>query len=476
MAELGLQSNSKLGPHHIAVGHNTRRTRVNLLKLKQTTIQTILLKMHPSIALQAAERELEGETRPGSSKGDDDDRRWQEMQLRRPATFIHFAPRWHQQRRTMTGVLAGYFDPPPGRNVPLPTIPGAQLLLARTAAPAVTEEELERMELENRKRRRGRPAHSKRGQEVVTITDLIDQSQYGADHTAGVVVAEDPRRGGRTGREPSATNRSSSRSRSDSPLTTDFKGVSDESTPPLTPMSSRSEGSYRLLSDEEKANLAKNKNKADGKKAKRSSNKPLPIDEALIAEIREIVSTGKNAARGGNGTGENLAGTNAGGNSSASKKRKFAEMERSLQRARGAPNPASNATPMTQEQKDQAAEQQRQRRKSRPGWKGWVEVEGSPEPMTKLINLDFPIETLEKRTRSGKIVPPSGDSGVAPTSARIAGRGRARPSIPRSSTGASSTPAPIASSEGGGSVDGPLGAISGNTVSVSVNGGSGAEV
>jgi hypothetical protein len=426
--------------------------------------------MHPSIALQAAERELERESQSGSSKGDDDDKRWQEIQLQRPAPFIHFAPRWHQQRRTMTGVLAGYFDPPPGRNQPLPTIPGAQHLLARTAAPAVTEEELERMELENRKRRRGRTGHPKRGREVVDITDLIDPNHDGADLATGVVVAEDPGRGGRSGRGRSATNHSSSRSRSDSPLTTDFKVVSDESTPPLTPMSSRSEGSFRLLSEEEKANLAKNKKKADGKKVKRPSDKPLTFDEALMAEIRDIVSTGKNAARGGNGTGENLAAANASGNSSTGKKRKFAEMERSLQRARGAPNLASSATPQTKGQKDQAMEQQQQRRKSRPGWKGWVEVEGSPEPMTKLINLDFPIETLEKRTRSGKVVPPSGDSGVVRGARRVR-----RPFDPRSSTEASSTPAPAASSEGG-SVEGPLGAISGNTASVTTDGNGGAEV
>jgi len=34
------------------------------------------------------------------------------------------------------------------------------------------------------------------------------------------------------------------------------------------------------------------------------------------------------------------------------------------------------------------------------GWKGWVE--GSPEPSTKLINLDAVPILRERRTRSGK--------------------------------------------------------------------------
>ncbi|CAG8565100.1 11095_t:CDS:1 [Acaulospora colombiana] len=72
-----------------------------------------------------------------------------------------------------------------------------------------------------------------------------------------------------------------------------------------------------------------------------------------------------------------------------------------------------------------------QRRKSRPGWKGWVEVEGSPEPKDKLINLDFPVETLETRTRSGKILPPHELSRVRKAS-----------TAKSSSTGASNTPAP----------------------------------
>ena len=422
--------------------------------------------MHPSIALQAAELELEREkSQPGRSKGDDDDQRWRE-QLKRPATFIHFGPRWHQQRRTMTGVLAGYFDPPFGRNQPLPTIPGAQHLLARTAAPAVTEEELERMESENRKRRRGKTGHPKRGREAVEITNLTHPNSDDADPTADVVVAEDPRRG-RSGRGRSATNRSSSRSRSDSPLTTDFKLDSDESTPPLTPMSFRSEGSLRLLPDEEKA---RSKNKADNKKSKYSSEKTLSFDEALMAEIRDIVSSGKHKASAA-GAGEKSAGANSSGNNSTGKKRKFSEVERPLQRGRGAPTPASSTTPQTQQQKGQMAEKPQQRRKSRPGWKGWVEVEGSPEPMTKLINLDFPIETLENRTRSGKVK--SNDSVVGSVTMR---RGRTRPSEPRSSTAASGTPAPAASSEGGGSGEGPLGAISGNTPSVSGDRTVGAEV
>jgi hypothetical protein len=45
----------------------------------------------------------------------------------------------------------------------------------------------------------------------------------------------------------------------------------------------------------------------------------------------------------------------------------------------------------------------RSKKKSRKGWKGWIELESSPEPNPKgtLIKLDEPV-LMERKTRSGK--------------------------------------------------------------------------
>jgi hypothetical protein len=84
------------------------------------------------------------------------------------------------------------------------------------------------------------------------------------------------------------------------------------------------------------------------------------------------------------------SGTTVPSENKTGKKRKASEMEQPMQRQR------QHTTAVPQGRKT----------KVRPGWKGWVEVEGSPEPKDKLINLDFPVPTLEKRTRSGKVAPP----------------------------------------------------------------------
>lgn len=44
----------------------------------------------------------------------------------------------------------------------------------------------------------------------------------------------------------------------------------------------------------------------------------------------------------------------------------------------------------------------KRRTAARKGWKGWAEVEGSPEPSERLISLDIPPVLQERRTRSGK--------------------------------------------------------------------------
>lgn len=333
--------------------------------------------MHPSIALQVAERELQEESA-----------QLPQTYQPPPPPFLHFAPRWHQRRRTMTGVLAGYFDLPP-RPEPLPILPGAQALLARTSAPAVSDEELIRLENE-RKRREALLA--KRGRALTTKPRRRETDTF-----ADVVVSDAKR----------VHNRSSSRS--DSPLT-DFKVLSDESTPPLTPMSAKSDNPFQeaLRSTGEK-------------------NGDYPY--SFTVRIQPPTAASKPTAPRQPTT-----------NSTAGKSKESENKERSENKD-GRKRKREETPP---KQTNGALEPIQQRRKSRPGWKGWVEVEGSPEPRTKLINLDSPIEVLGKRTRSGKVAP-------TPTNTLSV---RSRKTSTVSGSVASSTPAPT---------DGPLGIVSGNS-------------
>jgi hypothetical protein len=314
--------------------------------------------MHPSIALQAAERELQEEEGiiPVAIHPP-------------PPTFLHFGPRWHQVRRTSTGVLAGYFDQP-NRNKPLPIIPGAQHLLARTAAPALSEAEINRIERE-RKRLEAGNANS-------TRPNVNKPKGHAADQLPGVVVANSKR----------PPNRSSTRS--DSPLT-DARVLSDDSSPPLTPMTSRSEISRQ---EDNRGNV---KRRGDPERTK-------------AAQEEKSSLRGKSASR----TTKPARSTKDATDTRTGLKRKISEVDRSEE------NSKSGAKPIAQ------------RRKSRPGWKGWVEVEGSPEPKDKLINLDFPVETLETRTRSGKLIQ---NDAIPP-------RVRKTSTAKSSSRGASNTPAP----------------------------------
>ena len=76
--------------------------------------------MHPNDALASAEREILAE-RPAPA-------------VRRPPppAFLHFAPRDHAKRRSMTSVLTGYFDFQPSLP-PIPRYPD-MTRLARTKA------------------------------------------------------------------------------------------------------------------------------------------------------------------------------------------------------------------------------------------------------------------------------------------------------------------------------------------------------
>lgn len=329
--------------------------------------------MHPSIALQVAERELqeEGQAIPGDLPAP-------------PPLFLHFAPRWHQKRRTMTGVLAGYFDQPK-HNPPLPILPGVQDLLARTAEPAMTEDELNRLESE---RRRAEAISGKRGR-----PNMARSKRRDADIGSGVVVADSKR------------PRNQSSTRSDSPLT-ELKILSEESSPPLTPTSSKSD--YSLQEDLRLAGEKKGK-----------PSYPFTVRVSVTAAAKPTAA--KAAKSGIIASSENKAG----------KKRKASEMEQPMQRQR------QHTTAVAQGQKT----------KVRPGWKGWVEVEGSPEPKDKLINLDFPVPTLEKRTRSGKVAP-----AIAPLPNRSRKASTAKSST-RATTEVSETPAP------GSAVESSLGSI-----------------
>ena len=81
--------------------------------------------MHPNDALASAEREILAE-RPAPA-------------ARRPLApaFLHFAPRDHGKRRSMTSVLTGYFDFQPSLP-PIPRYPDITRL-ARTKASKMTE-------------------------------------------------------------------------------------------------------------------------------------------------------------------------------------------------------------------------------------------------------------------------------------------------------------------------------------------------
>jgi hypothetical protein len=81
--------------------------------------------MHPNDALASAEREILAE-RPAPA-------------ARRPPppAFLHFAPRDHGKRRSMTSVLTGYFDFQPSLP-PIPRYPDVARL-ARTKASKLAE-------------------------------------------------------------------------------------------------------------------------------------------------------------------------------------------------------------------------------------------------------------------------------------------------------------------------------------------------
>jgi hypothetical protein len=81
--------------------------------------------MHPNDALASAERENLAE-RPAPA-----------ARLPPPPAFLHFAPRDHGRRRSMTAVLTGYFDFQPSLP-PIPRYPDATRL-ARTKASKMAE-------------------------------------------------------------------------------------------------------------------------------------------------------------------------------------------------------------------------------------------------------------------------------------------------------------------------------------------------
>jgi hypothetical protein len=213
------------------------------------------------------------------------------------------------------------------------------------------------------------------------------------DIAASVIVADSKR------------SRNQSSTRSDSPLT-ELKILSEESSPPLTPTSSKSD--YSLQDDPRLVGEKKGK-----------PTYPFTVRVSVTTAAKPTAA--KVAKSGTTAPLENKTG----------KKRKASEMEQPMQRQR------QHTTAVAQGQKP----------KVRPGWKGWVEVEGSPEPKDKLINLDFPVPTLEKRTRSGKVAPPT-----VPLPNRSRKPSTAKSST-RATTEASETPAP------GSAVESSLGSI-----------------
>lgn len=81
--------------------------------------------MHPNDALASAEREILAE-RPAPA-----------ARRSPPPAFLHFAPRNHGKRRSMTAVLSGYFDFQP--SLPQITRLSDSTKLARTKASKMAE-------------------------------------------------------------------------------------------------------------------------------------------------------------------------------------------------------------------------------------------------------------------------------------------------------------------------------------------------
>lgn len=285
--------------------------------------------MHPSLALQNAERELREETAslPDASSAP-------------PPSFVKFAPRIHSGRRTMTGALAGYFDAPQSRT-PITFAPNVHLRTARTVASVEAEHTQEKSSKEKKKK-----------DGVSSI-----KKSHGTQHKPKNDEADKPNRTTITSSKPL---RDPSTPRSDSPLT-DLRAVSEESTPPLTPMSSLSD----KLTLQEKKSSSKTKDELN-----RSTVQLL----SKQTQVSHIEWWADDSSRRHSSSVEIGA------------KRKRVDTDDSFPRR----DPPQNKAELSK------------RRKSKPGWKGWVEIDGSPEPKEKLINLDIPILPLETRTRSGK--------------------------------------------------------------------------
>jgi len=165
-----------------------------------------------------------------------------------------------------------------------------------------------------------------------------------------------------------------SRAHDDSPVKRNVEH-SEDSTPPLTPLSSETED----LPFGNSHNVPKRIYKRELRDVKRASvtKKDAKISRGSAYSAKELVEFWRDDRSPASFSSSSSSESEALHISLTSKKRK------------------------RESEHGQTAEERAGGRKRKHGWKGWVVVEGSPPPVDTLIKLDEP-KVLERRTRSGK--------------------------------------------------------------------------
>ena len=301
--------------------------------------------MHPNDALASAEREILAE-RPGSG-------------ARRPPppAFLHFAPRDHGRRRSMTAVLTGYFDFQPS----LPPIPRYPDLtrLARTKASKMAEMGIrlpgEELDIDSTKKKKNKRNSGK---------DCAHHSIRSWTNSGNSLGARPLNKPGR-GHDDSSVKRNVEHS--------------EDSTPPLTPLSSES-GDLPFGNSH---NVPKKTYKKEFRDVKRAiiAKKDARLPRSSTYNTKELVEFWRDDRS-----------PTPFSSSSSSEDESIQITLLSKKRKR-------------ESEHGQTAEERAGGRKRKHGWKGWVVVEGSPPPAETLIKLDEP-KVIESRTRSGKIAEP----------------------------------------------------------------------
>lgn len=168
------------------------------------------------------------------------------------------------------------------------------------------------------------------------------------------------------------------RAHNDSPVTRNVEH-SEDSTPPLTPLSSESED----LPFGNSHNVPKKIYKKEFKDVKRAvvTRKDAKLPRGSAYSAKELVEFWRD---------DRSPAPFSSSSSSESETLHIALISNKRKR---------------ESDHGQTAEERAAGKKRKHGWKGWVVVDGSPPPADTLIKLDEP-KVLETRTRSGKIAEP----------------------------------------------------------------------